>query len=515
MRIDQLSVVLRQRNPWEAIDLGFAMTREWWREIYVSWLVAFVPLSVAACLLLPPPWALLPVWWLKPALDRIVLHVVSSAVFGSPPRLRETVRSFFTYGRNGFLLWLLPPLRFSPYRSFTLPVRQLENARGRTARQRAQQLRKRGASQALWLTLVCLAFELLVFLSLAGLYDLLVPATTRETFDAFELFNGTPSRSHAYVLLALYMCGMALIEPLYVAGGFALYLNRRTALEGWDLEVQLRRIAQHGPRVPEQESSAAASTVVVVLLAAGVALAALLAPPGFAWAQEPTSSSTPAPPEARASRPVPLTPSEAKQQIREVLRKPEFEQFEEQITIEPLAKPEKPQERARETGITAFIEFLASALRGLVWIVLGAIVLFGLYWVLRRLEWIRPAQGAAWRPPATLFGLDVRPESLPPDVAAAAAQLARSGNTVAALSLLYRGTLAALLHRDRIELASGDTELDCLTKTRERIAAQTHAYLARLLTAWQAAAYAQRIPPLPEVEQLASDWPGLFGAQPA
>jgi hypothetical protein len=313
------------------------------------------------------------------------------------------------------------------------------------------------------------------------------------------------------VLLALYMCGIALIEPLYVAGGFALYLNRRTALEGWDLEVQLRRIAQHGPRVPEQESSATASTI-VVLLAAGVALAALLALSGFASAQEPT---TPAPPEARASRPVPLAANEAKQQIREVLRKPEFEQFEEQITIEPLAKPEKPQERARETGITAFIEFLASALRGLVWIVLGAIVLFGLYWVLRRLDWIRPAQGAAWRPPATLFGLDVRPESLPPDVAAAAAQLARSGDTVAALSLLYRGTLAALLHRDRIELASGDTELDCLTKTRERIAAQTHAYLARLLSAWQAAAYAQRIPPLPEVEQLASDWPGLFGAQPA
>jgi len=514
VRIDQLSVVLRQRNPWEAIDLGFAMTRQWWREIYGAWLVAFVPLAVAACLLLPPPWALLPVWWLKPALDRIVLHVVSSAVFGSPPRLRETLRSFFAYGRNGLLLWLLPPLRFSPYRSFTLPVRQLENARGRTARQRAQQLRKRVASQALWLTLVCLAFELVVFLSLAGLYDLLVPASTRDTFDAFELFNGTPSRAHAYLLLALYICGIALIEPLYVAGGFALYLNRRTALEGWDLEVQLRRIAQRGPLAQEQESSTTPSTV-VVLLAVGIALAALVALPGPAPAQEPTSRSAAARPGAQAARPVPLAASEAKQQIRDVLRKPEFEQFETQITIEPLTKPEKREERPRRAGLTAFVQFLASALRGAVWIVLGAIVLYGLYWVLRRLEWIRPPQGAIWTPPATLFGLDVRPESLPQDVAAAAAQLARSGNTVAALSLLYRGTLAALLHRDRIELAGGDTELDCLTKTRERIAAQTHAYLARLLRTWQAAAYAHRIPPLPEVELLASEWPGFFGTQPA
>src|SRR5690606_28081180 len=33
------------------------------------------------------------------------------------------------------------------------------------------------------------------------------------------------------------------LEPFYVAAGFALYLNRRTLLEGWDIEVALRRIA--------------------------------------------------------------------------------------------------------------------------------------------------------------------------------------------------------------------------------------------------------------------------------
>src|SRR5262249_48778284 len=154
-----------------------------------------------------------------------------------------------------------------------------------------------------------------------------------------------------------------------------------------------------------------------------------------------------------------------------------------QITIEPLAKPEKEEERPRPAGLTAFIQLLANALRGAVWLILGAIVLYGLYWVLRRLEWVRAPQDAVWTPPAALCGLDVRPESLPQDVAAAAAQLARSGNTVAALSLLYRGMLATLLHRDRIELAGGDTEFDCLTKTGERIGAQTHSYLARLLKA--------------------------------
>lgn len=92
MQLDQLSVVLRQRNPWEAIDLGFAMVREWWWDACAAWLAVSVPLAVAACLLLPPIWAFVLVWWLNPVIERIVLHVVASAVFGSRPRLRDTLR---------------------------------------------------------------------------------------------------------------------------------------------------------------------------------------------------------------------------------------------------------------------------------------------------------------------------------------------------------------------------------------------------------------------------------------
>jgi hypothetical protein len=31
------------------------------------------------------------------------------------------------------------------------------------------------------------------------------------------------------------------LEPFYVAGGFALYLNRRAELEAWDIEQEFRR----------------------------------------------------------------------------------------------------------------------------------------------------------------------------------------------------------------------------------------------------------------------------------
>src|SRR5512145_3195494 len=93
MELDRLAVQLRLRNPWEAIDLGFAMVRTWMKEVYAPWFTVFLPVCAIALLLLPPQWATLLVWWLKPALDRVVLHVLAAGVFGELPRLRDTLRA--------------------------------------------------------------------------------------------------------------------------------------------------------------------------------------------------------------------------------------------------------------------------------------------------------------------------------------------------------------------------------------------------------------------------------------
>jgi len=457
------------------------------------------------------------VWWLVPALDRIVLQVLSSAVFGSRLRLRNTLRSFRSYARNGLIRSLLPPFRFSPTRAFDLPVRQLENARGRIAAQRSKQLHRRVMNQASWLTVICILFEAVVFFSLVGLYDLLVPAASQDAFDPFELFQGTSNHLREYIVTALLLLAIALIEPLYIAGGFALYLNRRTALEGWDLEVQLRRIAQRTDTRDEEaaDRERSAATVVAALI---VAFVSLLSVPTPAPAQEPSTQEAPAAqPSAPAESTQPQRPfrSKAKREVLDLLKDPQFQEYETRTLIEPLEKRPQPESKEENGDLGSFMHIVAQILRVLVWVLAGAALLYAAYWILRRLDWIRPPPRAQWTPPSTLFGLDVRPESLPEDVAAAAAQLARSGNLIGALSLLYRGALVALLHRDQIELLSGDTEADCLLKTRGRLAAPSYAYFSGLLSVWQSAAYAHRMPPQREVEQLASEWPNFFRAQTA
>jgi hypothetical protein len=240
------------------------------------------------------------------------------------------------------------------------------------------------------------------------------------------------------------------------------------------------------------------------------------APPGTAAAEGPAAAPLEA---AGAETPPapPLPPSQrrAAREIKELLKRPEFEEYRDRTVLQYLGKREEPKKphRMDASGLATFIDALAQFLRILAYAAVGLAVVFLLYYLLRRFE-LLGRERSTYVPPDMLFGLDVRPESLPDDVAAAARELARAGELLKALSLLYRGTLATLLHRDGVDLASGDTESDCLRKSRPAIPGAAHAYLARLLLAWQRLAYAKRGVPLDEVEGLCSDWRAHFAGAP-
>jgi hypothetical protein len=108
--------------------------------------------------------------------------------------------------------------------------------------------------------------------------------------------------------------------------------------------------------------------------------------------------------------------------------------------------------------------------------------------------------------PETLFGLDLRASSLPADVSAAAEAEAGAGRVAAALSLLYRGALAALIERHRVPFHDGDTESVCLRRVAGCVGKAALAYFSALLEAWKASAYAGAPPPLPGVRALCREW---------
>lgn len=145
---------------------------------------------------------------------------------------------------------------------------------------------------------------------------------------------------------------------------------------------------------------------------------------------------------------------------------------------------------------------LSAGLRIAVW--LGVAVL--LIWVLLRLrDWLGRNPGAgtlAAVPPTHVGTLDIRPESLPADIGAAARELLHRGEQRAALSLLYRGALSRLVHGHGVPIRAASTERECLGLAAARLAAGPQAFLVQLVTGWQTVAYARRELPVDSAEAL-------------
>jgi hypothetical protein len=64
-----------------------------------------------------------------------------------------------------------------------------------------------------------------------------------QGISADILLANTGSSTFVLMISIAYASAVFVLEPFYVAAGFALYLNRRAELEAWDIEQELRRAA--------------------------------------------------------------------------------------------------------------------------------------------------------------------------------------------------------------------------------------------------------------------------------
>jgi hypothetical protein len=88
--------------------------------------------------------------------------------------------------------------------------------------------------------------------------------------------------------------------------------------------------------------------------------------------------------------------------------------------------------------------------------------------------------------------LDVRPESLPDDVGAAAWTLWQAGRVPEAMSLLYRGALSRLIHEYRVPITSSTTESECLELARAELEPPALRYVTQVVRAREASIYGGR-----------------------
>ncbi len=495
MKLDKISVEARPRNPWEAIDVGFQLPRVWFREVYIPWLVFIIPLIVIITIIFQSiPWlAGLVIWSLKPLYDRILLSIFSQRLFGDQQSTGDVLRSIPSLFKTG-LLTNLTILRFNPSRSFHLPVWQLEGLRGKERQQRIRILSARIYSYPLWLTIVCMHLEALIYFTIMGMVYLFTPDQLNIDYYSFFLYEEKPSIWILLLTNILLFTGMIIIEPFYVAAGFMLYINRRTRLEGWDIEIAFRKL---GDRLKKLATRLTILTFVLIL-------PLLITPSGNLLAKTmPDESAVPV-------NEIVLDAHKSQNVIAEVLERKELD-GRKKITIWKL-KDEIDEPEDLDSGffesIKKLAEFLATIFKALIWVF---VILAILFIILYREKWLWLFTGKKktikeHETPEQLFGMEITPESLPTDIASAARNEVQKGNIRSALSLLYRGSLMVLVSQHQVKLHSSQTEGEVITTAAKSLTKNQVNYLQQLTQEWVQTAYANRLSDTKILDQLCNDW---------
>jgi len=506
MQPDQIQIQVRTRHGWEAIDLGFQMVRAWWKVLYGTWFAVVAPLMALWIYVLwsTPELALIGLWWLKPLCERLPLYVVSEALFASPPGVGDAIKNASRWLRGGTLA-SLTLYRASPARSMLLPVLQLEGLKGARRSLRAQQLIGPDLGRALWLLIACSAFQLApLALGLGSMVLALLPPET-SLLDAFVglWMLGEPAE-RLRMLAILYALSLSLIEPIYVTCGFALYINRRIFVEGWDIELTFRKLSE---RIASQQSlQRQLAPVLALLVASSAAAPAFAEEPALAEEVE-SAIETEAATEAEAC--TLRKAQDASECIRAIVSDPVFGSVEEHSTwrwrfADDGDDPqlEEPSTGSASDVLSRLLQVLAAA--GL----LACVIAIARHWM-RNHSPGSPAPGSTERaalPDDAVSLHPLEPEiELPPHLAAKARALYRNGDAASALSLLYRGALAHLAELG-IDTPASATETECARRVqgaaREPLARDFDA----LVHAWQLAAYAHHEIPGEQFEALARSW---------
>jgi hypothetical protein len=237
--IDALAVRLRPRTPNEAVDLGVRLCQSAAPAVYRCYfLVALPVIAVALASTEFMGWmSTIVIWWMKPWLDRTILFVLSRAAFGQRTSIADVWRSQWRVWWRP-IVFTLTVRRLSLWRSLTEPIYLLEDGPAIGSGPRIVQIRNRVVGSAFMMTQAFVTIELALMLAVFSLFVWFAPAGTQ--FDPSLLFAEEAPRFIGAAYFAAYSIAVLILEPFYVAAGFAMYLNRRAELEAWDIEQELR-----------------------------------------------------------------------------------------------------------------------------------------------------------------------------------------------------------------------------------------------------------------------------------
>lgn len=490
MQIEKMTAVLRPRNGWEAIDLGFTLARVWFWRLWLLWLVPALVISALSALLLYQyqDFRIIAIWWFKPLYELPLLFYLSRVLFGEFPSFGDIRKNYFSIVKTQ-LLAVLTWRRFSFTRSASNPVHMLEGLSGSERNQRLRVLHTSCGNSATWLTVVCFTFELVLWLGMVSLIDWMVPdELDLPVLDEILFADGSGLN---FLSDVLYLLAISVIAPFFTASGFALYLSSRTQLEGWDIELSFKNMIN---RISLQKGKALVAVLMIVFF-------------------------LPLPQTAEC-----MTRESSKQQIDEIAASPDFGEIKSKHTW----KLRNPIEEEKEVESPPWLEFIkdlitwlgemvaafAKWIEAILWICFISLAL----WIVHKYtDWLQVFGLLGSRGnddpevPEMLFGMHMDADSLPDDVMMEVRKYIEVKNYRAALSLLYRASLLKLILIHRLKIAESATENECVELVSRSRPAEEGLYFYQLTSFWLKMAYAEEAPGNEDLFSLTEQWGQIYG----
>ncbi len=499
MDLSKISIKLRPRNGYAAIDLGTRMAQKNWKRMFLSAIIFTLPLFILLIALMPnnPIWAIFVIWWLKPVWERPLLLILSQDVFHQSLSQSEIIK----HGFKLLFKQLIPSItwrRFSPTRSFDAPVMQLENLSGAARRERLSALHSRSPSSISGMTIMMHIVEELIAFGMMLFILQFLPTDDIEWTLFLENMVSNTGLDLYYLLLAIgWYIAMVLIAPFYVAGGFSSYLNQRSIREAWDLELVFRQLAAKHKKKSFDYHNIAVGIIVSFLLITIPVTKAADEQAVDSYAQQKQTN---------------------KRNIEKIQSGPDYKRIEQTIELKRInpdsldKNKDKDKEKEKSSSNNLFGKSLAEVLS---WLFLLALIIFILFKIPAIIEYFnsgassKNANLGSKKKPEQLFGLDLKQETLPEDVVKESKALWHSGEHRDALGLLYRASLSKLIHDFNCEFEDGFTELECQTIV-ERMQLPLASYFAKLTTVWRLLAYGHQLPTESSFMLLAEQWTQNF-----
>lgn len=177
-------------------------------------------------------------------------------------------------------------------------------------------------------------------------------------------------------------------------------------------------------------------------------------------------------------------------------------------------EPDAPKPGSWGKWIADFFAWIAQASRVFVWLLIALLVAIIALYLWRFTQTFGGKRvGRVSDAPTHVRDLDIRPESLPDDIGAAAWALWQEGQHRNALSLLYRGLLSRLAHAHQVPIKDSTTEGDCLTLAQRHLSADRIPYVNAMIKSWQRAIYGGAEPSEEHMQQLCSQFAAALEVQ--